>query len=225
MTRVDRVTQVAQKLEKAILTGKLAPGARLPSERDISTKLGVSRSVVREALGRLASLGLLRIQHGSGTRVVAPDGKQVAVGYERLLRQAELRLDHLAQVRAPLETTIAALAARHRTDEQLARLAETQKVLGNPHRSLSSHVRADLEFHALLAEATGNPLFAIVLTPIQELLIESRRRTLGRYGAALAHDHHARILEAVAARDPAAAFAAMQEHMRRNKQHVKGEKA
>jgi DNA-binding FadR family transcriptional regulator len=225
MTRiVDRVTQVAQKLEKAILAGKLAPGARLPSEREISTKLGVSRSVVREALGRLASVGLVRIQHGSGTRVVIPDGTQMAVGYKQILRRTDLRLDQLSQVRTPLETTIAALAAQNRTEEQLARMVETQKVLANPNRSLNTHVRADMEFHTLLAKASGNPLFSIVLTPLQELLIESRRRTLARYGAALAHELHATILASVAARDAAGAFAAMQEHMRRNLEHVKGVK-
>ena len=86
--------------------------------------------------------------------------------------------------------------------------------------SLEAHVKADLEFHALLAEATGNPLFGIVLTPIQELLIESRRRTVGRHGAALAHEHHARILDAVRAGDPAAAAEAMRMHLEANYRHL-----
>ena len=77
-----------------------------------------------------------------------------------------------------------------------------------------------MRFHSILAEATGNPIFQIILAPIQELLIESRRRTLGKYGAQLAHDHHAKILKAVEERDPAAARKAMQFHIAANTQHL-----
>ncbi len=220
MSRTDRVSEIVRRFETAILSGELAPGDLLPSERDISAQLGVSRSVVREAISRLASLGLVRSVHGSGTRVEAPSGREVTAGYERLLRRADVRLEHLAAVRLPLEVTIAALAATHHTDDQLARLRKTQEVLGNPRRSLEAHVKADLEFHTTLAEATGNPLFALVLAPIQELLIESRRRTLGRYGAELAHGHHARILAAIAKRDPEAAAAAMRSHLEVNVHHL-----
>ena len=220
MSRVDRVRQVAEQLERAILSGEMAPGEQLPSERDLSARLGVSRSVVREALGRLASLGLVRAVHGSGTRVEAADGRQVSVGFRRLLARPDCSPQHLGAVRLPLETAIAAAAAAGRTDEHLERLERTQKVLGSPRRSLEAHVKVDLEFHAVLAEATGNPLFQVVLAPIQELLIETRWRTLGRYGADLAYRHHARILEAVRAGDARAAEQAMRDHLEANLQHL-----
>ena len=216
----DRVTQVASRLQQAILSGEMAPGHQLPSEREISTRLGVSRSVVREALRRLASLGLVRSVHGSGTRVEEPSGRLVRVGYELLLRRADTRLEHLSAVRLPLEEAIASLAAAHRTADHLGRLEKAQEGLGGPGRSLEEHVRADLDFHAALADATGNPLFALVLAPIQELLIESRRRTLGRYGAALAHAHHAKILAAVRAQDAGTAARAMREHLEANVRHL-----
>jgi DNA-binding FadR family transcriptional regulator len=72
MPRTDHVTHLAEHHERAILSGELAPGDLLPSEREIGARTGVTRSVVREALGRLASLGLVRSVHGSGTRVEAP---------------------------------------------------------------------------------------------------------------------------------------------------------
>jgi DNA-binding FadR family transcriptional regulator len=140
------------------------------------------------------------------------------------LRRGDFRLAHLAEVRLPLETAIAAGAARHRTAEHLQRLAQTQRVLGDPRRSLEAHVRADLEFHAVLAEASGNPLFGLVLAPIQELLIESRRRTLGRHGALLAHGHHARILTAVEAGAAVAAERTMREHLQANYAHLAEER-
>lgn len=220
MSRVDRVSEVVQALEDKILQGGLAPGDPLPSEREISAQMGVSRTVVREAIGRLASLGLVRSIHGSGTRVETPTGRQISVGFERLLRWSDCRLEDLAEVRLPLETSIAASAALHRTENHLEMLDETQQVLGDPGRSLKAHVKADLEFHAILAEATGNPIFQMVLSPIQELLIESRRQTLGSHGAELAHRHHARILAAVREGDAQRASQAMREHIEANFEHL-----
>jgi GntR family transcriptional regulator, transcriptional repressor for pyruvate dehydrogenase complex len=224
MPPADRVTEVVRHLEQRILSGQLAAGDRVPSERELSAEMGVSRSVVREAIGRLASLGLVRSVHGSGTRVEAPNGRPITAGYQRLLRRGEFDLAHLAEVRLPLETAIAALAARRRTDEHLARLAAAQKALATARAGLDAHVRADLEFHAVLADASGNPLFGIVLAPIQELLIESRRRTLGRHGSALAHRHHAAILAAVEARDAEAAARAMRGHLEANFQHLSADR-
>src|SRR5215467_499557 len=144
MPPADRVSEVVRDLEQRILSGQLAAGDRVPSERDLSAQMGVSRSVVREALGRLASLGLVRSVHGSGTRVEAAATRPVTVAYQRLLSRPDFRLDDLSAVRLPLETAIAAAAAARRTDEHLARLEKTQKILGNPRRSLEAHVKADL---------------------------------------------------------------------------------
>jgi GntR family transcriptional repressor for pyruvate dehydrogenase complex len=221
----DRVSELVTHFEQQILSGQLAPGDQLPSERSLSLELGVSRSVVREAINRLASLGLVRSVHGSGTRVEAASGRPITEGYQRLLRQGEVELAHLAQVRLPLETTIARLAAWHRRDEHLDRLARTQDVLAQPSASLEVHVQADLEFHAVLAEASSNPLFGLVLAPIQQLLIESRRRTLGRHGALLAYEHHGLILDAVRRRDEAGAVEAMRRHLELNEQHLAHEQA
>jgi len=219
----DHVTQLANHFERAILAGELASGELLPSERHISAAMGVSRSVVREALGRLASLGLVRSQHGSGTRVEAPSSRQVTVGYQRLLRRVDVKLEDLAAVRLPLETAIAALAAQHRTDRHIRQLETAQKLLARKRGTLETQVQADVDFHAVLADATGNSLFGTVLAPIQELLIESRRRTLGRFGVEIAHEHHAVILDAVRAADPEAAAAAMRRHLEANFKHLAAE--
>lgn len=216
----DRVSEITAHLEQLILSGTLKPDDRLPPERDLAEQWDVSRSVVREAIGRLAGVGLVRSRQGSGTRIGAPDGSHQLLNYQWLLKQGILRLDHLSTARLPLETTIAELAAEHRTDEHLARLEAEQRILANGQASLKAHVEADMRFHAILAEATGNPIFAIILAPIQELLIESRRRTLGKYGAKLAHDHHAKILTAVTKQNPAAARKAMHDHIAANSQHL-----
>lgn len=220
MSRTDHVSQVADRLERAILSGEFAAGDLLPSERDLSERLSVSRSVVREALGQLRSLGLIRSVHGSGTRVEAPNDRTVTLGYQRLLQRPDFHMEQLAEVRLPLETTIAALAATKRNSEHIERLKAAQKILHNVRRSLEIHVRADLDFHAALADASGNPFFQTVLAPIQQLLIESRRRTLGRYGSEIAYRHHNQILAAVEAGDADVAARAMREHIETNYRHL-----
>jgi len=221
----DRVSELVAYFEEQILSGQLAPGALLPSERAISLERGVSRSVVREAISRLASMGLVRSIHGSGTRVQAPTGQPIVRTLQQLLRQGEVQLTQIAEVRLPLETAIARSAALHRNDDHLHRLEVAQQHLADPSASLESQVAADLQFHVVLAEASGNPLFGLVLGPIQHLLIESRRRTLGRHGSQLAHAHHAAILEAVRRRDPLAAESAMRRHLEANFQHLVAESA
>ena len=212
----DRVDAVVAELEKMILKEGLEPGDRLPTERDLSSQLDVSRSVVREGIKRLQSLGRVVSLQGSGTRVASPSGEQVAAGYRWLFQHADLRLEHLAAVRIPLETTIAALAAEHRTNAHLVRLEQAQLRLSDESRSLKSAVEADANFHAILAEATGNPIFQMILGPIQELLFESRRRTISRYGAMLGYNHHQRILAAVRAQQPQQAYQAMADHLQIN---------
>src|SRR4051812_11214573 len=131
----QRVSEITRRIERSIVSGELQVGDYLPAERALCEQLGVSRSVVREALGRLASLGLVESRHGSGTRVASPSGREISVGYERLMRSSDAPLEDLAEVRLPLETTIAALAATNRTDVHLARLEATQRALGNPRKS------------------------------------------------------------------------------------------
>lgn len=220
MSSTDLVQRVAEDLESRILNGQIAPGDRLPPERALGTQLGVSRSVVREAIKRLQSLGLVSSVQGSGTRVERPSRKPLIVGLERLIKAGEVRLEDVWQIRLPLETMIAGLAAQSRTDEDLRQLEGTQAVLADASATMDERVKADLLFHATLADATGNALFHIVLSPLLELLIESRRRTLSAFGASLAYEHHATILDAVRRQDSAAATAAMEGHLKVNYQHL-----
>ncbi|MFN7805994.1 MAG: FadR/GntR family transcriptional regulator [Planctomycetaceae bacterium] len=217
---LDRVSEISRQLERAIVEGDYSPGQRLPPERLLSSQFQASRSVIREALGRLASLGLVESRQGSGTRVTSPNGRQVALGYERLLREVPERLADLAAVRITLETSIASLAAQHRRPEHLRELERLQQILHQPRKSLAAHVKADGEFHSTLAEAAGNPFFSLVLAPIHDLLTESRLQTLRRFGASIAWQHHQRILDAVRARDPDEAARAMEEHLTVNSRHL-----
>ncbi|MBL8795181.1 MAG: FadR family transcriptional regulator [Planctomycetia bacterium] len=219
----DHVREVAEFYQNAILSGELTPGERLPAERAISARLKVSRSVVREALSRLASLGLVTIRRGSGARVQAPSGQPVKVGMEQLLTRPDFKLQYLAELRLPLETSLAALAARRRQPEHLERLEETQRVLGDLRQSLETRIAADLTFHATLAEASGNPLFPLVLEPFHQLLIATRLKTMGRFGSSFAYEHHGQILAAVRRQDPEQAAHWMRVHLEASVQQLEAE--
>lgn len=210
----DRVSEVAAALESQIESGALTPGTRLPSERQISEQMGVSRSVVREALNRLESQGSVSIRHGSGTVVETPGPRPVAESLERLLRRTPGGVPALVEVRLTLEPAIAALAAERRSELNLLRLAESLDLLGRAGSSVDEYVAADLEFHIELARACGNNIFVAVLEPIQTLLSLSRAKTLSTVGTATALKDHAEILAAVKAKDPAAARKAMEDHLR-----------
>jgi len=210
----DRVTEVIRALEAQMEAGDLPPGTRLPSERMISEQMGVSRSVVREALNRLESQGVVTIRHGSGTVVESPSPKPAAAALERLLRRTPGGTPELVEVRLCLETTISALAAERRSDENLRRLQEFVDVLAKPGLPLDDYVEADFEFHMELARSVANGMFLAVLEPIQSMLRLSRRQTLAVDGTSIALPDHQRILDCVRIRDSEGARRAMDEHIR-----------
>jgi GntR family transcriptional repressor for pyruvate dehydrogenase complex len=217
----DRVLDVVHEIQHRIVAGQYVPGELLPPERSLSAALGVSRGVLREALGRLAGMGLIKSRQGSGTRVETPSGQHVSDGYQRLLSRLDHHPEHLCAVRLLLETSTAALAASHRSEEHLAALERTQKVLARPRQTVDRCIRADLDFHSILADASGNPIFEIVLAPIQGILLEYRRRAVPRYGANVIIEHHGRILAAVRAGDPDTASQCMKEHIEVSTFHIK----
>lgn len=215
MTADDRVSHVVKHFENAIISGTLRAGDLLPPERELSSELSVSRSVVREALGQLASMGLVRRQQGSGTRVCRPTSGPMTAGFWRLLQAQGLREQDLLAVRILLEPAIARYAALHRTDQHLSQLELQQSILADENRPFETHLKADVEFHLILARATGNPVFELVLGPIQQLLIESRRKTLSTIGTRAAREQHILILDAVRRQDPESADREMRLHLPR----------
>lgn len=209
----DRVAHVAKYLEGRILSGEFSPGDLLPAERELSTELGVSRSVVREALGQLASLGLIQRRQGSGTRVAAPSKAPVLLGFQRLIRAGTIDLNDLTVARLPLEIAMVRLAAANRDDAQLDRLDQQQTILEDNSNDVETHLQADISFHAILAEASGNPMFGMLLEPIQHLRHEPYRQHYDLHELHRAHAEHAAILEAVRAQNPDLAESAMRKHL------------
>jgi len=208
----DLVGRVVAHLRDAILAGTHAPGAVLPSEGSLAESLGVSRTVIREAMRSLRSQGLVVMSQGARPRVAEVDARPTVESLALLLARSKTTLLQLTEVRRPLEAAIAGLAAERATAAQIAALHAANADLERA-ASLGGRVAADVRFHELLAAATGNPVFTVLLRTLGGLLVESRRQTIRTAGLAPALIGHREILAAVERRDPAAAEAAMRRHL------------
>jgi GntR family transcriptional repressor for pyruvate dehydrogenase complex len=208
--------RVERELQRLIVESRLGEGDRLPSERELASQFGVSRTVVREAVRALAAKRLVDVGGGRGTVVRVPSPESAAESMKLLLsmQASGTGVDKVSEARHIIESEIAALAAARRTDADLEDLAaileETRQHLEEP----EVYIKSDVAFHAALARATKNEMLIIILDSLVEVMIEVRLLTLRVPGiTSLALGHHERILDAVIAGDPGAAKAAMDAHM------------
>ncbi len=174
--------------------------------------MGVSRTVIREAMRILGERGLVEVSQGRSPRVKPADPAHVVSSLATFLMRGDHSLLHLIEVRRPLETEIAAIAARRITPHQLEALEQAHLQLAEA-KALDDRIDADLRFHELLAESTGNPVFGLLLAPLAHLMRLSRKQTLGRTGVERAIAGHEKILAAVRRGDSDSARKAMLDHL------------
>jgi GntR family transcriptional repressor for pyruvate dehydrogenase complex len=220
--RAERLSdQVAAQLQALVLTNALEPGEKLPSERDLCELLGVSRTVVREAVRSLVTKGLLDVRRGGGTVVRAPDTALVSEMMTLMLRSGggDVAFTHVQEVRRLLEIEIAGLAAE-RCDG--ADLGQIEALLADMRAHEHDHehwAAADVAFHAAIAAATHNPLYTVLLGSIAEMLMEVRRTGVRLPDTPQkAYTHHLALFERIRAHDRAGARKAMADHLRESEQ-------
>jgi len=208
---VDRVVNQIQRL---IVDGYLRVGTRLPSEMELAAQLGVSRTVIREAVRILTAKGLLETRPGVGSVVRQMTRDQVVEPLGHLLRAHNVTLDELHEVRGILEVEIAGLAARQADAEDITKLRQAMEAMTRATNDAEALAAHDAEFHRALAQATHNPLLVILLDSIRDLMQEVRLRVSSYPGIAevIVPDHY-RVLECVAAGDEEGARRAMREHI------------
>ncbi|MFD7686803.1 FadR/GntR family transcriptional regulator [Streptomyces sp. NPDC051740] len=210
------VTQRAiERITAMIREGELEPGERLPTERELAARLGISRSSMREAIRALTVLGVVEARHGSGiyvTRLEAGDLLETFGVVADLSRGRQLV--ELLEVRRVLESHATALAAARITPD---RLAEVEKHLTamNATDDPEEILAHDLAFHREIAAAAGNGTTAAILEGLSSRTFRARvRRGYQEEGAfARTRREHAAIHRALAARDPEAARAAAAAHV------------
>jgi GntR family transcriptional repressor for pyruvate dehydrogenase complex len=206
--------QIAQNIEEMIASDQLRPGDQLPTERELAKLLGVNRATVREGIRLLQQRGLVDMKVGSGTFVTNVPLSVVADSIERYLNHSSCTHEDLVALREILEPETAALAAVHATPEELARLSDLVQRVEETFAAMDvkNNAAADADFHQALAQATHNELIVAITAGLKKPM----RDWLEAQG--LAHRleggsrSHRTVCEAVAARDPQRARAAMNTH-------------
>ena len=220
-----RHRNLAQGLVEAITAsikgGELKPGDKLPTESVIMDLHGVSRTVVREAISHLQAAGLVQTKHGIGTFVLEPPSQPLRISADTVRTIGEVLA--ILELRISLETEAAWLAASRRSEAQLAAMGEALARI-----RAGGSVEADVQFHLLIAQATGNRYFVDILTDLGTHIIPRARVNT----AHLAHDdpahylervnrEHEDIYDAIRRQDPEAARAAMRTHLSNSRERLR----
>jgi DNA-binding FadR family transcriptional regulator len=210
------VEQVIDWLRQHVAQQQLRPGARLPSESKISETLGVSRPVVREAMRTLAATGLVEMAVGKRATIVPVDGGMMSRVISNAVLIGQANEKDILELRRGVEITMVALAAQHRTADQAATLQRIIIDMARDIHDAERYLELDLRLHVTLAEATGNPLYSLLIDALRQLILVAmttgRQRWSEIEGLDRVQQLHEQIVAAVVAGDPAAAAAAMAQH-------------
>lgn len=209
--------RVVRQLTRLIEDGVLKPGDQLPSERELSEELEVSRGTVREAVQFLGALGLVEVRHGSGTFVrLGTDPSELSEEWRDWTIRHAGRIHDLLEIRKALEPFAAELAAQRADDGDLAAmedaLEEMVPAVDSP--DVTALIQADVAFHHALCAAAKNPALSEFADALGEQLIRERGAIWnlpGRPARSLAE--HSAICDAIRARDPDAARLAVLAHL------------
>ncbi|WP_285760169.1 FadR/GntR family transcriptional regulator [Nocardiopsis ansamitocini] len=210
------VTQRAiERIKSMIAEGALGPGQRLPTERELSAEMGLSRSSMREAIRALITLGVLEARHGAGVYVTALRPADLLETFSVLAEISHGQtLVEVLQVRRMLEPAATALAAARATDDQLRHLAGLLDRIGHG-TSVGETVSADLTFHQAIVASTNNATLAAINGGLSSHTFNARvwrgHREEGM--TVRLREDHERIYRALLARDPDAARAAATMHI------------
>jgi GntR family transcriptional repressor for pyruvate dehydrogenase complex len=209
--------QVAGTLAAEIRNGGLQPGTKLPPEARMAEQFQVSRTVVREAVSRLKSLGLVESRQGSGIYV------NTSLPFAPLnfdVRHAQSRdaVVQMVEVRRALEAEVAALAAHRRTSADIGRIKLAVAALNKAVSAGGDGVEEDVQFHRAIAEAAGNPFLISTLDYLAQFLRGATRVTRANEArradfSAQVQSEHAAIVAAIEVADATAARQAAGDHM------------
>jgi GntR family transcriptional repressor for pyruvate dehydrogenase complex len=208
------VSEVARRLLDLFTTGDIAPGTRLPAERQLAATLQVGRSAIREALAALEILGIVDVRPGSGTYLRGTASELLPQTLRWGLLIGERNTTELLELRAGLEIHVARLAANRASAATLAKLRRTLTRMRDSIDDLAAFARADRDFHQALGEAAGNATIVDLLTTARSLLrVYAERAVHDRTEAEKAIAEHEAVLHAIDGHDEEGAAAAMATHM------------
>jgi GntR family transcriptional repressor for pyruvate dehydrogenase complex len=204
--------RVVEQLRAYVTDRGLRAGDRLPPERELAERLGVSRVSIKQAIVVLEVQGLVDVRHGGGTylRRDSLDVEPVDVLVDR-----KRRLPDVLEAREALETKLAELAAQRRTQQDLAEIEAAMVAMRRQIDAGELGIDGDRRFHAAVTAAAHSSLLAQFMRSIAEQIAESRQESLRQRGRPpRSLNQHQRIADAIRAGDPRAAASAMRRHVR-----------
>src|SRR5215210_512851 len=208
--------EVVLQLRDMIHRGELRHGDRLPPERDLAKKLGVSRPTLRAGIRSLAAVGVLQSRQGAGTFVVKSEGTP-SLDSSPLRLMASLHgftPGEMFEARQSLEMAVAGLAAERATGDQMASMSEEiagmYASLDDPEQFLVH----DMRFHQTVAAASGNRILTSLMNMVATILFDVRRKTVKRAtDLKESAEMHRNIYRAIRERNAEAASLAMRDHL------------
>ncbi len=216
--RVKVVDEIIESLRQDIVTRRVHDGERLPTEKELSNRFGVSQPTVREAIRALETLGLVEVLHGSGCFVRSQGGFALASALQTLLQLESVGIMEVLDIRQVLGRRSIELAAVRATDDDLARIAASCSRFEELDQveQVDEIIRSILGFQRAVSAAAHNPLLqsleAFLLALLNEIQVSSLTERSVRFWRARAMDfqpYRLGILEGVRSRDPVIARGAM----------------
>jgi len=214
-TKERLVDRVVNEIQAEIVGGRLSPDTLIPPERELCEQLGVSRTVLREAVRMLVSRGLLETRPGVGTIVRQVTTDHISQPLSLMINQSgPINLDHLNQVRQILEVAIARQAALEATEEDVQELVGIYTQMASAVNAPPLFNQLDSDFHQALAEITHNPLLVLLLDTIRDTT-QLVRKLVSNYEdlSRIVLPDHELILKHILGKNPAKAGKAMQAHL------------
>jgi DNA-binding FadR family transcriptional regulator len=217
---------VVEDINSRIRQSLLKPGDKLPTESAIMEQYGVSRTVVREAISHLQAAGLVQTRHGIGTFVLERPQSGLAIDADSIVTVRDIL--SILELRISMETEAAWLAASRRTEQQATQLGEALAEMQAALKLGRASVEADVRFHSLVAEATGNRYFVQMLGELGNALIPRARLNTPGLEQNRPADYlervnreHEDIYNAIVRQDPEAARAAMRTHLSNSRERLR----
>lgn len=207
--------QIVSQVRNAILSGKLQPGERLPSEKEMLFQFGVSKHTLREALRALESMGFIEIRQGAGggpviCEIDMDNTRDMIAGF---LYFKNVSVKNLCEIRKIFEPYLAQVAVDRFTNKDIEKLETSHETYKKSLRHSKPAIQEEVDFHVQLANATGNPVMVLILDFVNSLLtdIKAHLKPGPEFSGKVVSSHQS-ILDAVIARNGELAAECMLRH-------------
>lgn len=228
LIRTKAYEQIISQIRERILNKELKPGDKLPPEVQLAKDFQVSRTVIREAMKVLETMGLIEVKHGSGAFVSDKfSEKLISQSFNLSVLLEKKSILHILELRKILEVGAAKIAAKraskkHLTLMQQALLSMEENIRLPTSVKINNLLNADFDFHLTILEATKNPILTAIARPIVVLLRNSRERLFGIVGVPeTSFRQHQEIYDAIKQKDEKEASRAMLRHLKQVEEDIK----